>query len=292
MSRRSNMLRKGLEDPQGPAQRRGREPVSRARTRWRLPLTDPTLYIGLAMTDEHNNGKQIRLTANRPPNDILESLKPQTRDVFLKHATEKVIRKGGILFRQGQMHTNTFFIRSGLVKTYYDSPEGRAMTMAHWSRGSMIGGPEFFSHCPHVWSAAAGSDTTVLEISGTRLEELYYQYPDLTAYITHGLAFKIYWLSVMIQIMGTESVTDRIAHLLLRLAELYGADGPNGVVLEHPLSQEDLGKMVGCSRQWVNRTLCHLQAAGLVRTEKRRITLRDPLALRRSNVLLWAPQNP
>ena len=223
--------------------------------------------------------------ANCPPADILESLCTQTRQSFERCAVERRFSRGEVLFQQGRIHTSTFFIRTGLVKTFYHSPEGREMTMAHWSRGSMVGGPEFFDTCPHVWSAVAIANTIALEISGAELERLFHQHRDLTEYIVHGLAFKVHWLSVMLQIMGTESVTDRIAHLLLQLARLYGSETAEGVALGYPFSQEDLANMVGSSRQWVNRTLCRFQSAGLISMQGRRLTLLNPAALGESKVL-------
>jgi CRP-like cAMP-binding protein len=86
---------------------------------------------------------------------------------------------------------------------------------------------------------------------------------------------------MLLQIMSTGSVTDRMAHLLVQLGKMYGEETPQGVTISHMFSQEDLAGMVGASRQWVNQTLKDFQTSGLVSIDRRRITLVNIDALSR-----------
>ncbi|HZD78645.1 MAG TPA: helix-turn-helix domain-containing protein [Actinomycetota bacterium] len=54
-----------------------------------------------------------------------------------------------------------------------------------------------------------------------------------------------------------------------------------GVQLTVPLTQEHLGRMVGASREAVNRSLVTLSRQGLVRTQDRRFVIADLPALTR-----------
>lgn len=232
-------------------------------------------------------GRRIRASASRPPGDILEILGPESRSALLEVATERRPKRGQVLFSQGCTHTRTFFVRSGLIKTYYLSPEGREMTLAYWSSGGTVGGPDFFADSTHLWSASVAQDAVVLEVSGDDLERLFYAYPDMAGYFAHVLAFKCYWLSMLLQIMSTGSVTDRMAHLLLQLGKLYGENTPQGVTISHLFSQEDLARMVGASRQWVNQTLKDFQTSGLISIDHRRITLVNMEGLSRPAESMW-----
>jgi CRP-like cAMP-binding protein len=205
----------------------------------------------------------------------------ESRSALLEVATERRPQRGQSLFNQGCPHTRTFFVRSGLVKTYYLSPEGREMTLAYWSSGGTVGGPDLFADSMHLWSAAVARDAVILEVSGDDLERLFFAYPDMAGYLAQVLAFKCYWLSMLLQIMSTGSVTDRMAHLLVQLGKMYGEETPQGVTISHMFSQEDLAGMVGASRQWVNQTLKDFQTSGLVSIDRRRITLVNIDALSR-----------
>jgi CRP-like cAMP-binding protein len=186
------------------------------------------------------------------------------------------------LFRQGRPHVDTFLIDRGLIRTYYLSPVGKEITLAFWADGNLIGAPDLFGNAPHVWSAQAVKDTSLLVIDGATFRRIACVNPGIAGAVMDALAFKIHWLSVLFQTFTTESVTDRLAHQLVRLSEMHGRPHPDGTAIAHEFTQEDLASMVGATRQWVSITLNELQRAGLVRVEKRRLIVLDLDGLRES----------
>jgi CRP-like cAMP-binding protein len=75
----------------------------------------------------------------------------------------------------------------------------------------------------------------------------------------------------MLQTMGTESVTQRLATLMLRLSETYGEPAGDGIRIRYPFSQADLASMVGASRPWVSTMFGRLQRQGIVAVRQRHI---------------------
>ena len=215
----------------------------------------------------------------------LKTINPEARAELLKRSEQRRVAKGSVLFSQGESHKGAYFILKGLIKTYYLSPMGKEMTMAHWSEGDMVGGPDFFARSTHIWSAAAIKDSVVLVVGGAELDYLVNRFPDLAQYIIRTLTFKMKWLSELLQITCTESVTDRLAHLLVRLAEMYGTQTEKGVAIPQDFTQEELANMVGASRQWVNLTLSHLHRAHLIYCVGREIILRDIEGLKQTGLV-------
>jgi CRP-like cAMP-binding protein len=78
-------------------------------------------------------------------------------------------------------------------------------------------------------------------------------------------------------------VPTRLSRRLCELARRHGVPDGAGVLLPLPLTQEDLGRMVGASRESVNRSLAALSSRGLVRTEGRRYVIPDLEALARAS---------
>jgi len=74
-------------------------------------------------------------------------------------------------------------------------------------------------------------------------------------------------------------VPTRVSRRLCELARRHGVRDPGGVRLSLPLTQEDLGRMIGASREAVNKSLSALAARGLVRAEGRRYVIPDIDAL-------------
>ncbi len=78
---------------------------------------------------------------------------------------------------------------------------------------------------------------------------------------------------------GGYETTARLAHLLAELADDQGAAA--GEDVEIPFSQEELGSMVGASRESVARAIVRLRTEGLLETRRRGVALLDVEALRR-----------
>jgi CRP/FNR family transcriptional regulator, cyclic AMP receptor protein len=74
--------------------------------------------------------------------------------------------------------------------------------------------------------------------------------------------------------LGTRSITERLAHLLLHLADLYGVNDADGILIGAAFTHADLAHMVGATRQWVTISLKRLQEKDVVRTHKSRIVVR------------------
>lgn len=255
------------------------------RVRMASAIGTALLEGGFAVAGGRAPGQKRADAGGRRGHNVLTALGPEARAELLKHSEQLRVARGIVLFSQGETHRTTYFVLKGLIKTYYLSPSGKAMTLAYWSEGDMVGGPDFFTDSAHIWSAAAVKDSTVLAIDGSVLDRLVAGFPDLAQYIIRALTFKVEWLSGLLQITCTESVTDRLAHLLVKLGEMYGTRTDKGVVINEDISQEELANMVGASRQWVNLTLKRLARAHLISVVGRRIVLRDPERLKQTGLI-------
>lgn len=227
-----------------------------------------------------HDGIPVQPNADPHQTDILGRLSPKTRAEFERRCSERRVSAGTILFRQGELHTNTFLIKSGLVRTYYLSPPGKEITLAFWAAGNLVGGPDFFHRVPHIWSGRAVKDSTLLVIEGAALKRLACRLPDLAECVMEALTFKVHWLSILLQTLATECVADRVAHQLVRLSDMHGHVDRRGIVIQHEFTQHDLAAMVGATRQWVSIALNQLQRAGLIRVNKRHLVIRDLEALK------------
>jgi CRP-like cAMP-binding protein len=79
--------------------------------------------------------------------------------------------------------------------------------------------------------------------------------------------------------LSTERVERRIARVLLRLARQTGQRTERGVLIDLPLSRQDLGEMTGTTLYTVSRTLSGWEQQGLIETGRERIVIRNPHSL-------------
>ena len=127
--------------------------------------------------------------------------------------------------------------------------------------------------------AAAVINSSVLQLPGKALRDLVLKIPSLGIGLIEGLAFKGKCYSAMAQMLGTRSVTERLAHLLLHLVDAYGIKEVDGILIGAVFTHADLAHMVGATRQWVTMSLKRLQEQDIVVCRKSQIIVRLPDAL-------------
>lgn len=206
---------------------------------------------------------------------LLDTLNSSDRAVFLSKCTRKQYGKRQTLFVAGQRHTATYMVASGLVQTYYQAASGREITIGYRGPGEIVGGPYFFDDSGvHVWCARAAQDSEVLAISGLDLRALVTKVPGIGDAVFDAISSKLVWDSLLIQILGTRAIKERLAHLLVRLALFHGVTHGDHTVIRY-FTQEDLANMVGASRQWINIQMKEFKAKNMVDFRNKTIVILD-----------------
>jgi len=211
---------------------------------------------------------------------FLGSLPESASKAMQTAAFAEEVPKGASLFQQGQRHHGVWIIESGRVRSYYTGPSGREITLAYWSEGHFVGGPEVFGRGRHMWSADTVEATTVLFLSGEVISRLVREYPAIAVAVIEGLVAKGKCYSALIQMLGTRSVSERLKQLLLILADLHGTPADNGdIVVTRSITYDQVASIVGASRQWVAQSLDSLQEKGVLSVNRREIRIPDPQLL-------------
>lgn len=215
-----------------------------------------------------------RLSARQP--GLMDRLKEEDRKLVLDCGSRRVIDRNQLLFLQGDPHDGIVIVESGRIRSFYTAPSGREITLAYWFPGNFIGGPEIFGGGTHVWSATAAQRSMVTALPGASLRALAAQIPDLALGIIDALAFKAKCYSALAQMLGTRSISERLAQLLLYLTGTYGLDDDDGILIGAAFTQGELAHLVGATRQWVTVNMRRLQKAGVLDYRRGMIVIRHP----------------
>lgn len=218
---------------------------------------------------------------DNPP--LMETLSPAVRQIVKRHATTLCVRAGKLVFEQGRPHAGIFVIEQGSVRTFYVSPTGKEITLAYWTAGHFVGGPELFGRGTHVWSAEAASPSVLSWIDGHVLRDLALQNPVLALGLIDALIVKGRCYSSLAQILGTKPARGRLAELLLALAERGAAAGKEREVPRH-VTHEQLAAIIGSTRQWVTATLGRFERDGYIAIRPETIVIVNARALREAYV--------
>ena len=88
--------------------------------------------------------------------------------------------------------------------------------------------------------------------------------------------FKGRCYSTLAQMLGTRSVTERLAHLLLYLCEAFGVEVENGTLIGNSVTHAELANMVEAARQWVTISLKKMERRGVIACHNTTITICRP----------------
>lgn len=211
--------------------------------------------------------------------DLLEALAPDAVRRIERAGHPHSFTAGEMLFRQGEPHRGVFILRSGLVRSHYLAPSGRQITLATWPGGHLVGGPDVFGDGPHVWSGTAIEPGQAIRLPGPVVRALIANIPAFAVTLMEALAVKGKCYSALLQVLGTRSVLERLALVLLNLAQNAGKYEAGFITFPAP-THEELAAAVGATRQWVSMTIKRFRNQGLLATRERRIVLLAEAKLR------------
>ncbi len=180
---------------------------------------------------------------------------------------------GGSVFFQGDEHKGIWLIEEGIIRTFYAAPSGRQITLAYWTAGHFVGGPELFGGGQHVWSADVTQDCRLLYLPAGAIRGLIESQPSFALCLIEGLVAKGKCYSALVQMLGTRSVVERLTQLLVILGENHGRREGNRLVIERKLTHDQIATIVGSTRQWVTMTLDKFQKQGIITVARQSIVI-------------------
>ncbi|WP_413302079.1 Crp/Fnr family transcriptional regulator [Bacillus sp. 1P10SD] len=201
--------------------------------------------------------------------------------VTLSHLFDTVhhirkIEKGTFLFQEGSNADELYIVRSGILQISKIIPDGRELTLRMCSNGELVGELNLFSPTSKfLLSARVVESGEVAVIKKETLEEKLSQ--DLP------LSFEfIQWMSQQYRKTQTK-FRDLVLHgkkgalysTLIRISNSYGIKTNKGILVELPLTNQELANFCGTSREVVNRLLSDLRRTNMISIDKGIITIHD-----------------
>jgi CRP-like cAMP-binding protein len=195
-------------------------------------------------------------------------------------ASETAVRacpSGGLVCRKGESVEHWIGIVDGLVKMASVSAEGKPMSFTGIGTGGWFGEGSLLKDEPRRYDIVALRDSLVA----------YMPKATFTRLLDHHLPFNRFLLVQLNERLGQfigQVEHDRLhgpeARLARSLAGLFNPVLYPGIGPTLPVSQEELGQLVGLSRQRVNQALKRLEAEGLLTVEYGGVTVLDLARLR------------
>ena len=184
---------------------------------------------------------------------------------FLKHCQRRRSPAKSTIIFAGEKGESLYYIIRGTVTVFIEDDEGREMIIAYINDGEFFGELGIFNEGDITRSAwiRAKTDCEFAEISYSGFLELWRVYPDILFSIGSQIANRLKKTTRKVGDLAFMDVTGRVAGCLLELCKQPDAmTHPDGMQIK--VTRQEIGRIVGCSREMVGRVLKDLEEQGLV----------------------------
>ena len=207
---------------------------------------------------------------------ILSSLSQSDWEKVKHLFIEKHFGKDEYIFFEGDPSSWIGVVLEGRVKMIKHSENGKDVVLDLIAPGEMLGEMAAFNGEPYPATAQAMEPTVVAIIHQDDYLRLLKQYPALALRMIEELGRRLREAQETIKSMAVERVERRIARILLKLAATTGLSSEEGIVIEMPLTRQDIAEMAGTTVETAIRTMSKFRKKGLVRTERGRVIILEP----------------
>jgi CRP-like cAMP-binding protein len=185
-----------------------------------------------------------------------------------------------VVFQQGDVGGAVFAILAGHVKVISPGPDGRDTVLAIMGPGEVFGEVSLLDGETRSATVTALEPSELAVISREVFLPFLERSPKLAIKLMQVLARRLRRLSERSEYIASLDVSARLAKTLVDLAVKYG-EGDSPVRIRVRLSQQELGEMIGATRESVNKHLRHWMEQGLTRKEGGHLLICDRAALER-----------
>jgi CRP/FNR family cyclic AMP-dependent transcriptional regulator len=183
--------------------------------------------------------------------------------------------RGQIVFSEGDPGDRLYVIVDGKIKLGTTSNDGRENLLAVLGPGEMFGELSLFDPGPRTATATALTETTLLVLGHEALGPWLKGRPGVGQALLKALAQRLRKTNENLSDLVFSDVPGRVAKALVELNEKFGEKVPEGYLVQHDLTQEELAQLVGASRETVNKALADFNHRKWIRLEPRSVILFD-----------------
>lgn len=207
---------------------------------------------------------------------LFHELQPAEIQTVIDSSRPFHVQQGEYFFHQGEAATTFYILISGQVKLTQINAEGHQVIINYFGPGDGLGIIVVLSQMPYPVAAEAVEDCFALAWDRKVTHQLMLQYPQLAINGMEMIAKRFAGLQQSYHQLMTQRVEQRIARTLLQLVRQFGKKADDGILIDMPLSRQDLAEMTGTNLYNVSRFLSKWEQEGIIKTGRKRVILCQP----------------
>lgn len=191
-------------------------------------------------------------------------------------------KKGDYIYFDSHHLNKLYFVKDGFIKIGYVDEEGNEIIKEIVSEGEIFG--QFSLERNNLngeFARAHKGNVSLCAFSIEDFEKLLKKKPELAIRYSKQVGEKLRRAEFRLVNMLNKDVRSRLLAFLYNLALMNGLNLPAPFSMNNFLTHEDIAKLIGSTRQTVTTIINELEAEGLLKMTRKKITLPDPEKMKR-----------
>ena len=184
-------------------------------------------------------------------------------DQFLSSAHKRLHPRGSTIIFAGEASDSIFYIINGSVSVIIEDDNGREIIVSYLNEGDFFGEIAMLGEGTRTASVKAKTKCEVAELGYQKFIEISQRDTSILHQLISQMADRLEKTTQKVGDLAFLDVTGRVARALLDLCnEPDAMTHPDGMQIK--ITRQEIGRIVGCSREMVGRVLKTLEEQGLV----------------------------
>lgn len=211
--------------------------------------------------------------------ELFDALSPSEMQRLLSQIEPLDLPKHHALFTPGSPCEAIYFLETGSIRLTKPSPDGKSFViLALLGPGDLLGDAAW-EFGTHDCAAETLEESRIYRLSRETLEIFVRENPKFALRLVQVVGNRLKQAQDRIEDLVFRQVPSRVAKLFINLAENHGKMTPSGIVLDVPLTHQEIADFVGSSRVTVTQVLNRFRSRNWVGIKSKKVTIRNPGAL-------------
>ena len=213
------------------------------------------------------------------PGSFLALLDHAERDALQALGVPRSFPSRSVLMFEHEPGDRVMLLHSGRVKISRVEEEGQEVLLSIRDPGDLLGELGFIDGQPRIATVTALEPVQALVIPGQTFRAHLERTPRVAVALLEVVARRFRETTLKRSQFAASDTIGRLAARMVELAARYGEPTSEGIIVAGPLTQEELAAWAGASRAGVAHAFQTMRELGWIRTERRRLLIRDLDAL-------------
>jgi CRP/FNR family transcriptional regulator, cyclic AMP receptor protein len=191
------------------------------------------------------------------------------------------VKKREIIYLPGDPAHTVYLLKKGRVKFVRTGQGGKEFTVEILQPGEIFGDMDQSEQSVRTMRVEARDDAVLCRLRREDFEHYLSRHPDLIVSLYEMIRRRFRKFQSCVEDLAQRSVSARLAHLLLDLAQVEGVPHGQQVHIRVQLTHQEMADLIGCSRETVSTTIGQFRAQGVIGLEAQTVTILNPEALSR-----------